>query len=1296
MATVVLGLAGQALGGVFGAAGAIIGQAAGAIAGSLIDRAIVNALTPPQQVTGPRLTTSDIQTSTEGAPVNRLYGRARLTGTIIWATRFEEVITFEESGGKGFSTPEVETTTYSYRGNFAVGLCEGVIAGIGRVWADGKEIDRTLVEHRVYRGTEGQNPDPLIEAKESEAPAYRGLAYIVFEQLPLGDYGNRLPQISVEVFRPVGALEGQVEGVALIPGNEFGLDTTVVRQIDAAEENRHTLTAATDLDASLDRLKMLCPAIKSVLLVVSWFGDDLRAGNCTIRPKVENATKATDPVTWAVSGLTRSTALVITQIAGRPAFGGTPNDASVIRAIQEINGRGLDVCYLPFIMMDVPPGNTLPDPYSNNAATNGQPVFPWRGRITVSPAAGFTGTVDKTATAATQIAAFTGTAEAADFGGSGTTVTYSGPDEWSYSRFILHNAKLCALAGGVESFLIGSEMIGLTQARSSASAYPFVTDLIALAGEARTILGGGVDIGYAADWSEWNNHRPDDGSDDVRFNLDPLWSDSEIDFIGIDNYLPLSDWRDGSEHTDFDPAGPATVYDAAYLASNVRGGEHFDWFYADQSDRNQQDRTPIVDTAEGKHWVFRQKDLRGWWENLHYNRPGGVESGSETDWTPQSKPIRFIEMGCPAVDKGANQPNLFPDALSSEGGFPHYSSRARDDVMQRAWLEAMIGFYTPTGNNPVSTEYSGRMVDLDHSHVWAWDTRPWPSFPLDPAWADWRNWHTGHWVSGRLGTAPASETIEAILDDAGFSLFDIEPIPAVVDAVTSGNLLSARSLLDALRPAYQFDAVESDGVIKFLARQGRAPAATITVDELVPAGPGSPRYRRTRAQETELPVAVKLRYGDQGRDDQPAAAEARRSAGGSDAIAEHSPPCVMWETRAREIAEMELHAAWVARERLAFALPPSRLALDAGDVVAFQPTGRPVRIDAVGEAAARAVEAFEIDPIAGGTVDLAPQPGRFVPVVPIIPAEAIVVDGPLLQDDDDDHAAYVTGIMSPFRSGIALWRSPELSGFERDRLLFAPGITGVTTADFFSGPVWRWDRVNSLFLDVTRGTLSSASELAVYNGANALLVENADGEWELLQFATATPNGAKSYILTGLLRGQKGTEHAMRDPVEPGARVAIVNPAMRQTGISPELVGLPLNWRVGPSDRDVADPSFSAFELTLNAIARRPLSPARITGTRSSGDWTIAWIRRTRIGGDSWAASEVPLGEESEAYRLEILDGEGGDVLRTFDTTVATQLYTAAQQTTDFGGVQNEFWARVAQKSVTFGLGIWREELVFR
>ena len=168
----------------------------------------------------------------------------------------------------------------------------------------------------------------------------------------------------------------------------------------------------------------------------------------------------------------------------------------MVQAIQEMKARGLRVTFYPFILMDVPPGNTLPNPYSDNAAETGQPAFPWRGRITCSPAAGFAGTVDKTATAASQVAALFGAATPASFSVSGESVSWTGtPGDWGLRRMVLHYAHLCAAAGGVDAFLIGTEMPGLTTIRSSASTYPAVQAYRDLLADVRSILGSGTKIG---------------------------------------------------------------------------------------------------------------------------------------------------------------------------------------------------------------------------------------------------------------------------------------------------------------------------------------------------------------------------------------------------------------------------------------------------------------------------------------------------------------------------------------------------------------------------------------------------------------------------------------------------------------------------------------------------------------------------------------------------------------------------------------------------------------------------------
>ena len=175
MATLVLQFAGAALGSVFGPLGAIIGRAAGGIAGGFIDAELFGA--PAEKAEGPRLQDLRVMGSTEGAAIPRVWGRMRVAGQVIWATNFEEVIsTRTEGGSKGSgSNPQTKITEYQYFANFAVALAEGPIARIGRVWADGKEFDVSAVTSRLYQGSEEEEPDSLIVAKHRFSAPPRSL-----------------------------------------------------------------------------------------------------------------------------------------------------------------------------------------------------------------------------------------------------------------------------------------------------------------------------------------------------------------------------------------------------------------------------------------------------------------------------------------------------------------------------------------------------------------------------------------------------------------------------------------------------------------------------------------------------------------------------------------------------------------------------------------------------------------------------------------------------------------------------------------------------------------------------------------------------------------------------------------------------------------------------------------------------------------------------------------------------------------------------------------------------------------
>ena len=500
-------------------------------------------------------------------------------------SRRRSVTATHSGGGKGGALgPQSKSIEYRYYASFAVALSEGEIAGIGRVWADGAELDLSTVTYRLYTGSETQAPDSLIEANEGagNAPAYRGIAYIVFERLALANFGNRIPQLSFEVHRAVDPFEARVRAVTLIPGaGEFVYaPEPVTRKVGAAtnvSENVHTRQGGSDWSVALDQLEADAPQRRLRSSHRRLVRHRPARRHCEIRPGVDAADKITEPLVWSVAGLDREDAHLVSLVEGRAAYGGTPSDETVVAAIQDLKARGFSVTLTPFLFMDIPAGNALPDPYTGST---GQPAYPWRGRITVSPAPGQPGTPDKTAAAATQVAAFVGTADVADFAIDGESVVYSGPAEWSLPP--LHPALRPPRRGRRRRRRLRHRHRDEGPHHGARQRQHLSLRRRARRSRRRREIGrsaSGTKVTYAADWSEYFGHQPADGSGDVYFHLDPLWSSAAIDAVGIDVYWPLADWRDGNAHADR-LAGAASIYDLAYLSGNLVAGEGYDWYYA--------------------------------------------------------------------------------------------------------------------------------------------------------------------------------------------------------------------------------------------------------------------------------------------------------------------------------------------------------------------------------------------------------------------------------------------------------------------------------------------------------------------------------------------------------------------------------------------------------------------------------------------------------------------------------------------------------------------------------------------
>lgn len=213
MATLVLTAVGSAIGGP-------IGGAIGSIIGQQVDRAIF----APKPREGARLKELQVQTSSYGSSIPAIFGVMRVAGTVIWATDLIER-RVKNGGGKG----RPSTVNYSYSVSLAVALSSRPIVRIGRIWADGNLLRgangdlKVDTQFRFYSGYANQLVDPLMASAEAsgQCPSHRGLAYAVFEDLQLSDYGNRIPSMTFEIFEsddpvPANAIFSSASGGTIV------------------------------------------------------------------------------------------------------------------------------------------------------------------------------------------------------------------------------------------------------------------------------------------------------------------------------------------------------------------------------------------------------------------------------------------------------------------------------------------------------------------------------------------------------------------------------------------------------------------------------------------------------------------------------------------------------------------------------------------------------------------------------------------------------------------------------------------------------------------------------------------------------------------------------------------------------------------------------------------------------------------------------------------------------------------------------------------------------------------------
>lgn len=542
-------------------------------------------------------------------------------------------------------------------------------------------------------------------------------------------------------------------------------------------------------------------------------------------------------------------------------------------------------------------------------------------------------------------------------------------------------------------------------------------------------------------------------------------------------------------------------------------------------------------------------------------------------------------------------------------------------------------------------------------------------------------------------SGPTLDTVvAALIEQGGLQAGDLN-LSAISGITVTGMVVSQRasirSYIEQLEAAYLFDLVEIDGSITAVLRSSPTIYALADTDGLGAHEPGQESHRAeiTRMQDLDLPRTVDVNYMSAAFNYQTVVQRAMRLTGSSQNSTSLSLPLVLSDQQGRNIAETALYEGWIGRTSYVIRLPWRHLYFTAGDGVSlsnFFGGTRTLRVAIVKDGTPGIVELTCVEWDADTYSQNVPSAGVTYTssVVQNSGSTMVLADLPALRDQDAQNAGYYAGICG---DGVNPWNGASLyrdrmsgSGFQKVTDWGQQSTLGVTTT-ILGG--WTgadtWDNINTVTVNLFYGSLSSATQAQILDGANAVLIGS-----EVVQFTTAAQIDATHYTLSGLLRGRKGTEdktagHGVNDAV------LLLDGTVRRFEGNDADISRDMNYKSVPANVDIN--TVTAVPFTITGENLKPWTVCQVTGSRSSGDLTVTWTRRTRYAGEWTDGADAPLNEVSESYYVDIYNGVS--VVRTLTASAAAVLYTAAMQTADFGAPQSAVTLEIYQISARIGRG---------
>ncbi len=480
--------------------------------------------------------------------------------------------------------------------------------------------------------------------------------------------------------------------------------------------------------------------------------------------------------------------------------------------------------------------------------------------------------------------------------------------------------------------------------------------------------------------------------------------------------------------------------------------------------------------------------------------------------------------------------------------------------------------------------------------------------------------------------------VQDIADRAGipYDRIQTDVLEGYVEGFSTTSAHSAASAIESLSAIFLFDPANYGGVLNFIPRGGNA-VATIEVDDLI--DDGEELERSTRRDGITVPRVINLQYYDTDGGLTADKQTSDRSLDSRSKSENTTETTVIMRADDAAKAAVISHKVAIEEQRgeVRFSLPDSWLHLTTADVIMFR--GDRLRIIECeiddGQQNYKAIydraSAYESE-IQGVPIDQPSEPPGLV----IGESRMEFIDSHILSSSDDTLGYYVAvssltlswsgAVVEISKDGGANWIDSDSTT--------SNAIMGSLTASLPAHTHWYRDDVNTLSVELLREDMEllPATMTEMMNRANLAIIGN-----ELINFSGAVQTGPKTWELSGLLRGRKGSAAVSHTA---GERFVLLD-SLSLAFVEAELFELnrDLTFRVvsfGLTDGPVTNVTF----LGRSQIERQP---AYIRTRRDGSNIIVSWQGVGRLGG----GSSVAMGAYFTGFRVSL-------GATTVDTTART------------------------------------------